>query len=162
MLEPSRSVYRLVRVGVDGSLVAGFRSRTVTDRDDLALGELMERAYAGTVDEQLGGNSDGAVEVAGWRAAGALAEASVAVVEADESLVSACMCSGSLDGEVWIAYVITDPLWKGHGFATAAMAESVRRLRAHGVVDVLAGVTDGNVPSERLLEAIGFERVGPA
>lgn len=38
--------------------------RTINDEDDAALADLMERAYAGTIDEQLGGNSDGAVEIA--------------------------------------------------------------------------------------------------
>ena len=35
--------------------------RPVDDQDDAALADLMERAYAGTMDEHLGGNSDGAV-----------------------------------------------------------------------------------------------------
>jgi hypothetical protein len=105
MSEPPRSLYRLERlVRIDRPLPDGLRLRTVIDGDDAALAELTERAYAGTVDEQLGGNSDAAVELTDWRAAGPLAEVSVAV---------------------------------------------------------LAGVTDGNVPSERLLGCVGFERVGP-
>lgn len=161
MGEPPRSLYRLELVAViDWSLPDGFRLRTITDGDDGALGALMERAYAGTIDEQLGGNSDGAVEMAGWRAASALADVSVAVVDANDSLVSASMCSGTDGDEVWISYVITEPLWKGRGLAKAAVAESIRRIRGHGNVDVLAEVTDGNVPSERLLAALGFERVG--
>ena len=162
MSEPLRSLYRLTRVAsIDRPLPDGLHLRTVTDGDDSALAGLMERAYAGTIDEQLGDNSDGAIEVADWRAAGALAEVSVAVVNADDTVVSASMCSGSWDREVWISYVITEPTWKGRGLATAAVAESVRRIRERSEVDVLAGVTDGNVPSERLLGTGGFKRVGP-
>jgi hypothetical protein len=161
MSEPPRSVYRLERIAtVDRPLPNGLRLRTVTDGDDGALADLMERAYAGTVDEQLGGNSDGAVEVDDWRAAAALSEISVAVVDADGTVLTASMCSGTWDREVWISYVITEPAWKGQGLATAAVAESVRRIRELSDVGVFAGVTDGNVPSERLLATVGFERVG--
>ena len=69
MSDPPRSLYRLARQSlVDRVLPAGLQLRTIGERDDVALGQLMERAYAGTIDEQLGGNSDGAVEVAAWRA----------------------------------------------------------------------------------------------
>jgi predicted GNAT family acetyltransferase len=160
--EPPRSLYRLERVAtIDRPLPNGLQMRTVTDGDDSALAELMERAYAGTVDEELGGNSDGAVEVADWRAEAALSEVSVAAVDADGIVVTASMCSGTWDREMWISYVITEPAWKGRGLATAAVAESVRRIRERSDVDVLAAVTDGNVPSERLLATVGFQRVGP-
>ncbi len=162
MTEPARSVYRLARSAtIDRRLPSDVRLRTITDADDRALATLMERAYAGTVDEQLGGNSDGAVEMAEWRAATPLVEVSVVAVDADDQAVSASLCSGARDGEVWISYVITDPAWKGQGLGTAVVAESVRLLRDRGALDVLAGVTDGNVPSERLLAAVGFEHVGP-
>ncbi len=162
MSELPRSVYRLARrTIVHRPLPDGFRLRTVTDGDDGALATLMERAYAGTIDEQLGGNSDGAIEMAEWRAETPLAEISVVVVDAADLVVAASLCSGSLDGEVWIAYVITDPAWKGQGLGTAVVVESVRLLGERADIDVFAGVTDGNVPSERLLATAGFERVGP-
>jgi GNAT superfamily N-acetyltransferase len=162
MSEPARSLYRLERVAsIDRPLPEGLRLRTITDSDDGGLAGLMERAYAGTVDEQLGGNSDGAVEVADWRATGPLGEVSVAVVDEYDTVLAASMCSGSMTDKVWIAYVITEPAWKGRGLGTVAVAESVRRVRDRSDVDVLAGVTDGNVPSERLLATVGFERLGP-
>ena len=108
----------------------------------------------------FGGNSDGAVEVASWRAAAASAEVSVAVVDAHDKLLAASMCSGSWDREVRISYVITKPAWKGQGLGAAAVAESIRLVRERSGVDVFAEVTDGNVPSERLLAAVGFERLG--
>ena len=77
----------------------------------------------------------------------------------DDTVVSASLCSGSWAQEVWIAYVVTGPAWKGHGLATVAVAESVRRIRARTGVEILAAVTDGNTPSERMLTSIGFDRV---
>ena len=162
MSEPPRSVYRLDSVAtVHPTLPDDLRLRPVTDADDAALAQLIERAYAGTIDEDLGGNSDGAVEVADWRSASALDEVSVVVVDSADTVVAASMCSGILDREVWISYVITAPAWKNRGLATAAVTESVRRIRERTDVDVRAGVTDGNVPSERMLRKVGFERVGP-
>ena len=160
MSDPPRSLYRLERyTAVERVVPAGLHVRTVGEGDDLALGGLMERAYAGTIDEQLGGNSDGAVEVAAWRDEPALVEGSVAIVDLEDAVVAASLCSGSWSHEVWIAYVVTEPAWKGHGLATVAVAESVRRIRARGDVEILAAVTDGNTPSERLLTSIGFDRV---
>jgi predicted GNAT family acetyltransferase len=160
MSEPLRSLYRVGRhTVVDRVLPAGLRLRTVEERDDVVLGRLMERAYAGTIDEQLGGNSDGAVEVASWRAEPALQEVSIAVVDAGDVVVAASLCSGSWEREVWIAYVITEPAWKGRGLATAAVAESVHRIRTRADIAIFAAVTDGNTPSERLLTSIGFDRV---
>jgi hypothetical protein len=123
--ERPRSLYRLERdVTLDRPLPAGLRLRTIVDGDDGVLANLMERAHAGTVGEQLGGNSDGTVEIAQWRAESALPEISVAVVDADDTVVAASMCSGTVEGEVWIVYVITEPAWTGRGLATAAVAES--------------------------------------
>jgi hypothetical protein len=49
-------------------------------------------------------NSDGAVEVAAWRASGPLAEVSVAVIDPDDKLFVASMCSRSRDRQVLISY----------------------------------------------------------
>jgi GNAT superfamily N-acetyltransferase len=125
--------------------------RTVNDEDDAALADLMERAYAGTIDEQLGGNSDGAVEIASWRPT-AVPDASFVVDE--DQLVAASLISRH-GNDFWLGYVITHPEWKGRGLGTAVVAASLRALDA----PVLAAVTDGNAPSERLLTTLGFTPV---
>lgn len=125
--------------------------RTINDEDDAALADLMERAYAGTIDEQLGGNSDGAVEIANWRP-NAVPHASFVVWE--HQLVAASLISKH-DNDFWLGYVITHPEWKGRGLGTAVVAASLRALDA----PVLAAVTDGNTPSERLLTTLGFTPV---
>ena len=118
----------------------------------------MERAYAGTIDDDLGDNSDGAVEVAGWRANGSVLSASFVAVDGDDLPVAASLVTRSVHGSVWIGYVFTDPGWKGRGLGAAVVAASLGSL---GDVPVLAGVTDGNTPSERLLASLGFVRTGP-
>jgi GNAT superfamily N-acetyltransferase len=125
--------------------------RNVNDEDDAALADLMERAYAGTIDEQLGGNSDGAVEIADWRPH-AVPHASFVVCT--NQLVAASLISKH-DNDFWLGYVITHPDWKGRGLGTAVVAASLRALDA----PVHAAVTDGNTPSERLLTTLGFTPV---
>jgi GNAT superfamily N-acetyltransferase len=136
-------------------LADGVVLRSLDDNDNDALGRLMERAYAGTIDEYLGGNSDGAVEIAGWRAYGAVLSASFVAVVDDGQPVAASLVAKGTDGSFWIAYVITDPGWKGRGLGTAVVAASLGAL--DGTV-VSAGVTNGNTPSERLLTSLGFVR----
>jgi len=115
----------------------------------------MERAYAGTIDDDLGDNNDGAVEIADWRRR-AIAHASFVAVGADDRPIAASLvATGSM---VMIAYVITHPDWKGRGLGTAVVAASLEALPGTAV---FAGVTDGNTPSERLLASLGFVRTGP-
>jgi GNAT superfamily N-acetyltransferase len=158
----ARSLYRWESGAASGlrPLPAGVLLRPVSDDDDAALGGLMERAYAGTIDDDLGDNNDGAVEIAGWRVHGAAAAASFVAVDA-AGPVAASLVTVS-DGSAWIGYVITDPGWKGRGLGTAVVAASLGVLVGMPGVGVFAGVTDGNTPSERLLASLGFVRIGPA
>ena len=114
--------------------------------------------YAGTIDEDLGDNSDGAVEITDWRAHGAIASASFVAVDAADRPVAASLVTGAANGSVWIGYVFTDPGWKGQGLGTAVVAASLEIIAES---QVFAGVTDGNTPSERLLTSLGFVRTGP-
>ncbi|KJK48866.1 hypothetical protein UK23_15755 [Lentzea aerocolonigenes] len=126
-------------------------TRPVNDEDDAVLADLMERAYAGTIDEQLGGNSDGAVEIAAWRPT-AVPDASFVI---DQDGLRAASLISRHGNDFWLGYVITHPDWKGRGLGSAVVAASLRALDA----PVLAAVTDGNTPSERLLTALGFTPV---
>lgn len=161
MTDPPRSTYQR-SPGPELSarpLPAGVTLRPLGDEDDAALGRLIERAYAGTIDEDLGDNTDGVVEIARWRTGGAVAAASFVVADVDERPVSASLATRGRDGRMWIGYVFTDPAWKGRGLGAAAVAASVAALPSQ---HVSAGVTDGNTPSERLLGSLGFVRTGPA
>ena len=163
-----RSVYRCEpRAGLSGRpLPPDVSLRLVdkcqdTDNGDAALGRLMERAYTGTIDEDLGDNSDGAVEIADWRAYGAIASASVVAIDSDSHVIAASLVARAADGSAWIGYVFTDPAWKGRGLGTAVVAASLGVLAQQRCTAVFAGVTDGNTPSERLLTSLGFVRAGP-
>jgi RimJ/RimL family protein N-acetyltransferase len=160
MTDPPRSIYRRdpgPSVPVR-PLPPGTALRPIDNADDAALGTLIERAYTGTIDEDLGDNSDGAVEITDWRAQGAIASASFVAVDAADRPVAASLVTGAANGSVWIGYVFTDPGWKGQGLGTAVVAASLGMIAES---QVFAGVTDGNTPSERLLTSLGFVRTGP-
>jgi hypothetical protein len=157
-----RSVYRLTARTVPASRSApvGVALRQVAHGDDDVLGRLMERAYAGTIDEDLGDNSDGAVEIAQWRASGAVAEASFVAVDTDDRPVAASLIARRPNDTLWVGYLFTDPDWTARGLAGAALAASLQAIADD--IEVFAGVTDGNTPSERLLAGHGFDRIGEA
>jgi GNAT superfamily N-acetyltransferase len=114
--------------------------------DDLeALAELMLSAYRGTIDDDGETLEDAIREVRSFFDGAPLLEASL-VAEDRAGLRSACLVS-RYDGSPLVAYVMTRPGSKGRGHAG-------RLLR------VLAAITDGNTPSERLFRRLGFTRIG--
>ncbi len=145
----TRTVYRRAPGPLPG--LPATTTRPVMPTDDAALADLVERAYAGIVDAHLGGNGDGAVEIASWRPA-AVPHASFVI--AADGLLAASLVSQS-EGELWLAYVITHPDHKNRGLGTAVVAASLTALNAH----VFAGVTNGDMPSEKLLARLGFSPV---
>lgn len=163
MSESPRSLYRLEAGHGSATSAQPVEAsiRPVQATDDEALGRLMERAYSGTVDEDLGDNSDGAVEIADWRASGAFGTASYVAVDDKDLPLAASLITKSAAGAVWLSYVFTDPGSKGQGLGTATVAASLKALVETGRTEVLAGVTDGNAASERLLGTLGFVRIGP-
>ncbi len=160
---PPRSLFRLSSIDPPGVDTAESRVefRAVHSGDTTALGRLMERAYVGTIDEDLGDNTDGVVEVQDWLGSGGRPECSCVVISGAR-LLAACLISLAPSGKWWVGYVFTDPEVKARGLGTAVTAQALDRVRAAGAQEIWAGVTDGNAPSERLLRRLGFVRVGPA
>src|SRR3954466_12125341 len=63
------------------------------------------------------------------------------------------------DGKNFVLGYWLDSGYTGHGYATFACQVLVEQARLLGGTDAWAGVTKGNLPSERLLTRLGFERV---
>ena len=137
-----------------------FEPAAEVEADDTALGRLMELAYAGTIDQQLGDNTDGTVEIASWRATVADPACSRIARTVDGELVAACLV-GRWEDVAFIAYVMTLPTWKQRGVARALVAGSLDALHDVGDEHVVATITEGNVPSERLFAQLGFRRHDP-
>jgi predicted GNAT family acetyltransferase len=160
MDEPVRHLYRRTLPGAPLVQPPGHLGvRNVDEDDDPMLARLMERAYAGTVDEHLGGNNDGAVEIVQWRATGADPASSV-LLHDDAGTVLAAALVSTLDAtSSLLAYVITDPDHKRTGLATIAVSSALVELTIADRRIVIAAVTEGNEPSERLMNRFGFTRV---
>lgn len=139
--------------------------RPPKDEDFGAVAELMLDAYRGTIDYDGEDLEDARSEVATYfddsRGYRPDLDASRVALR-DGRLVSACLISSRGDrNQPLVAYVMTRTDQKRRGIGRALLTESVSFLCASGVPTVQAGITDGNIPSERLFDALGFERANP-
>lgn len=129
------------------------RPPTTADRD--ALAQLMLDAYVGTIDYDGETIFEAGAEVDGWFASTEpLPAQSLVAVEAG-AIVSAVLLS-RVDGVPLVAYLFTDPAWKGHGLGEGLMRALMASLAAAGDERVHLWVTAGNTPAERIYERLGF------
>jgi ribosomal protein S18 acetylase RimI-like enzyme len=131
------------------------RAPTAADRDRLAA--LMLDAYIGTIDYDGETIVEAMVEVDGWLAGSAgepLLEHSLVALEAG-TIVSAVLIS-DLRGMPAVAYLYTDPAWKGRGLAEGLLRSAMASLAAAGHDRVHLFVTAGNAVAERMYARLGF------
>ena len=60
-----------------------------------------------------------------------------------------------------IGYTIEEP-WRGHGYATAAAAELLRRAEERGITHYVACTAPDNEPSRAIIRKLGFQQTGEA
>lgn len=163
-----RHIYSLT--GLDGRWVERLpldtlAVRTLAPADADALAHLMQRAYAGTIDDEVGVIEDARLDVAhffGGEWGTPIPEACVGH-EHDGELVAACLlCDWSehraeVAGPL-VAFVVVAPGFKGRGIGTRIANAALHRLAALKRGRVHAVITEGNLPSERVFAALGFKR----
>lgn len=120
-------------------------------------------AYLGTIDYEGESPPEAIREVEGYFSHSAenpaLLGPSVLVAEG-ETILCACLVKDWRQRRCpLVGYVICQAGRKGQGLATAALHETLRLMRQAQYSEVRAVITEGNLPSERLLLAAGFERV---
>ena len=137
-----------------------MRQPTADDRDRLA--ELMLDAYVGTIDYDDETIDQAVAEVDGYFAAQAgeplLAHSLVALE--DGTIVSAALLS-TLHEMPLVAYLYTDPAWKGRGLAEGLLRSVMASLAQAGQERIHLWVTAGNTPAERIYERLGFVDIRP-
>lgn len=144
---------------------SGVQVRSPTADDLEALADVMLDAYRGTVDYDGEDLDDARTEVAGYLDASVgdapLLGASRVALE-DGRLVSACLvASWGLRDRPLVGYVMTRADAKRRGLGRALLTDAVSALCRAGHPDVRAVITEGNTPSERLFETVGFRRANP-
>lgn len=160
----TRHRYRLNPLHKDQSLHAplppDFLIRGPRPDDTGELAALMLDAYQGSVDDDGETIEDALKEVESY-----FAKKSGKLL-LDFSYV--CLIDGEIQSAVllslWqktplLAYVMTRSDWKGRGLAGRLLRLALAGLSNAGFRSAEAYVTEGNIPSERLLASLGFLRV---
>lgn len=88
-----------------------------------------------------------------------LFHADVFVLDDGRTFHGYVMAGVNADREGWILGLAIDQRWRGHGLGRRLMAESLRRLRAHGVGAVCLTVEPSNAAAIELYASLGFRRV---
>jgi RimJ/RimL family protein N-acetyltransferase len=133
----------------------GTRHATPDDHEPLA--QLMLDAYDGTIDYDGETIVEARDEVRRYLDGAPLLDCSWVRIE-DGEPVSAVLVGWSTRDCPIVSYVMTTPAWKGQGLAADLLARALASLSGLGHQDVVAWVTEGNTPSERLLARAGFGR----
>ncbi len=161
---PTRSTYRLslhnyrpphLPAYVD---LLDIRRAQAEDAEELA--RLMLDAYVGAIDYANETLDDARKEMGEYLAGGygePLLDHSW-VCAAPDTLAGACLMA-DWQGAPLVAFVMTRARWKSLGIAQALLQCSLVSLMNGGYTQVIAFITNGNTPSERLFARAGFSRV---
>lgn len=157
MTDRTRSEYRLRLADVaEPSPALDPRSARQLPREQLAA--LLLASYRGTVDDE-GEGYDDAVDAIDLYLTDALTDYDFALVDRDEPVA---LCFVSINrGVHYINPILVAPERKGRGLGRDFVLWSLHRLLADAIDEVGATITDGNIPSERLFDGLGFTRFGP-
>lgn len=140
---------------------AAWRNPSIADQQILA--GLMLDSYRGTIDDDGETIDDAIREVDSYfshQDSGWFDYSWLAFMEND--LVCASLVGFWKDrNSPIISYVMTNPQWKGKHFATIGVSRSLKSLAERNYTKVYAVITEGNIPSERVFERLGFKRLIP-
>ncbi len=136
------------------------RSPTESDVDELA--ELMFDSYQGTIDYDGETIQKAKSEVKSYferpDSRPLISCSLVALLEG--RIISACLLSKwEMRPNPLISYIMTRSNFRGKGLGRAIVYMALQRVRTAGCNGAVAVVTEGNIPSERLLVGLGFRRV---
>jgi len=131
--------------------------RTVHKDDLEALATLLLAAYQGTIDDEGEGEAEAREFVQSFLSDSPILLCS-RILEKDHIPAAACLVSVSKNTPL-ITTIITHPDWKNQGLAGQVLCACLQDLKQNGHASVTAWITEGNVPSERLLSRIGFQRI---
>ncbi len=132
-------------------------ARPPRDDDRAPLAHLLLDAYRGTIDDE-GEDLDDALAAIDHYLAVIDRDRSLVFEHADE-LAAACFVL-TVEGVHYIDPIVVATGHQRSGLGARLVLHVLHGLAAHGVDEVGATITDGNVPSERLFAGLGFGRIG--
>lgn len=126
-----------------------------------ALAELMLDAYQDTIDYDGEGTDEALIEVNKWFAESPRLDCSWVYASGDIFLAASLVSDapGGSHQPPLLAYIMTRSTWKGRGLGAYVVRQSLLSLQDAGVGQVRAVVTEGNTPSEHIMQRFGFQRV---
>ncbi len=132
---------------------------SATEANPTQLAELMLEAYRGTIDDEGESLADAELEIKDYLANNPLLDQSL-IVENNSSYTSACLVTYLTKQQApLIAYIMTRPESKRNGHARSILRFALTQLKKAGYQRVLAGITQGNLPSESLFLSLGFKQL---
>jgi len=137
-----------------------WRNPSLADKQILA--ELMLDSYRGTIDYDDETIEDAVNEVGSYysRLSDPLWLESSWLGLIDNELTCACLVDFWKERRVpLISYIMTVSRWKGKQLATTAVLHTLQSLANKNLAEVRAVITEGNLPSEKVLTRLGFERL---
>ncbi|MEX0796208.1 MAG: GNAT family N-acetyltransferase [Acidimicrobiia bacterium] len=156
----TRSEYRLTPLpasSTPSTPLKGCIARAPEDADREQLATAILDAYRGTVDDEGEDDEAALSAVDDWLSR--LEHPHSVVLEQDGHILAVSFVV-DVAGRKYIDPVATVARRKREGLGRTAVWHSLGSLRDHGVHEVGAVITDGNVASERLFTDLGFVRVG--
>lgn len=156
----TRSEYRLLLDGASVAPAGGapFTLRRVEPGDRDVLSMVLLDAYRGSVDDEGEGPEEASEAIDDYFSMMAWPHGRVLELEDTIGAFAFVVVVGDRH---YIDPVATARAAQRRGLGTAVVRAVLASLRAAGVAEVGATITDGNVPSERLFASLGFARIGP-
>ncbi len=126
----------------------------------VSLAQLMFDAYQGTIDSEDETLEEAIDAVEQYFQDNPL-ETHSAVLMEEGVCIAACLVSYlEKQNAPLIAYIMTRRESKQTGLARLLLGDVLQKLEVAGYERVLAAITEGNEPSEKLFASYGFERMG--
>ena len=134
------------------------RVRPVEAKDTHPLAELILAAYRGTVDDEGEGPPEALAAIQGFfeEDPGPPILSCSYVIDRNGTLFSACLISLWKQNPI-ITAIMTHPEHKRQGLGLRVLLTCLHALQHQQYSSVLAFITNGNLPSEKLFAHIGFQ-----
>jgi len=137
-------------------------TRNISSYDIHLLGSLMLDAYRDTIDYNGESLEDAISEVQATLDGkyGPFIEKCSFIIEREGKAISASIITWfDKVKKPLLAFLMTHPDFKNHGFGTYLLKKSINALLDDGYYELHLVVTEGNPPAEQLFKKMGFQKI---